>query len=479
MAKAIFVPYQEPGHLNATFKLAKALRARGHQIYYAGMADFEEEVRRQGFDFIAIFDDLFPKGTRDSHAAVSRMPMGMGILRETAKQFRKVEALAWRVGKGELDYLFERINPHLVIVDSMISFVALIAYKNRVPVALLSTTLPRRREANIPPLITTIIPLSDPFSKLRITLAWWKIYLENFLRRALLASLGMCQICLFRSLTKKLARAAGFPSKKIDNRVEFGLPFLRLPELIPCHEDFDFPRPHNPERFYIGDSVDFNRIEDAGSFTWAQVSRDKPLVYCSFGSQTHEYDLSDKFFRKVIEAFTLMPERQLIVSIGRQTDKSLFTSLPPNVLLLNWAPQLAILRRASLMIGNGSFNSVRECICLDVPMVLFPFTRNHPGCAARVAYHGLGLVGDIRKVTAVQIKRLVETVCGDASFKTQVGVMRAKFQAMEDGEAAVRVIESLMAPADRESPAKRLQQLHTEGQANDYQRRKSQNLSRI
>ncbi|MEZ4900626.1 MAG: glycosyltransferase [Spirosomataceae bacterium] len=55
-------------------------------------------------------------------------------------------------------------------------------------------------------------------------------------------------------------------------------------------------------------------------------------------------------------------------------------------------------RHADLMITHGGLNSVCECLQVGVPMLLCPLghTADH-GNAARVVYHGWGLLYDVQK----------------------------------------------------------------------------------
>src|SRR6185503_7454180 len=52
----------EQGHIFPTFRLAKKLLARGHQIYYIGLAEVEDAIRKQGFEFRRILEGVTPAG---------------------------------------------------------------------------------------------------------------------------------------------------------------------------------------------------------------------------------------------------------------------------------------------------------------------------------------------------------------------------------------------------------------------------------
>ncbi len=68
---------------------------------------------------------------------------------------------------------------------------------------------------------------------------------------------------------------------------------------------------------------------------------------------------------------------------------------------------MELLSRADLFITHSGLNSIKESIFYAVPMLVFPieFKTDHPGNAARIVYHVLGLRGDARKDSAPEIKK--------------------------------------------------------------------------
>src|SRR5262249_44158087 len=65
----LFAVLPETGHYTGTFRLARALRARGHRIVYLGFADFESLVREQGFEFVSFAEALLPHGYMNQFVA--------------------------------------------------------------------------------------------------------------------------------------------------------------------------------------------------------------------------------------------------------------------------------------------------------------------------------------------------------------------------------------------------------------------------
>ncbi|MEJ7607272.1 MAG: nucleotide disphospho-sugar-binding domain-containing protein [Bryobacteraceae bacterium] len=156
-----------------------------------------------------------------------------------------------------------------------------------------------------------------------------------------------------------------------------------------------------------------------------------------------------KFYQSVIDAASVDAEWQWIIAIGNGVKAEDLHSVPQNVLVVKWAPQLSILERAHIMITHGGANTVKECIWFGVPMILFPMGLDQPGTAARVAFHGFGLVGDIRRISAGKIRSLVQRIATGPRFRSRVELMRERFRSVDSGIAS-RIIGSLM---DQEIPA--------------------------
>ena len=60
MSTIVIAMFPELGHVNATLKLARSLRLRGHQVYYLVGSDYEAYMRAQGLNFINLGSTLAP-----------------------------------------------------------------------------------------------------------------------------------------------------------------------------------------------------------------------------------------------------------------------------------------------------------------------------------------------------------------------------------------------------------------------------------
>ncbi|HEY9402420.1 MAG TPA: glycosyltransferase [Pyrinomonadaceae bacterium] len=224
----------------------------------------------------------------------------------------------------------------------------------------------------------------------------------------------------------------------------------KVPQLITYPREFEFPQVLNEGRalYHVEASVDLQRSEPA--FPWEQIDSSKPLIYCTLGSQCHLFKESRQFFQTIIEAIGARPDWQMILSVGRHLSAE-FAALPPNVLVVNWAPQLEILKRASIMITHGGIGTLKDCIFFAVPMIVFPMMRDQPMSGARVVYHGLGVRGDMRHVTVESVQALVEKIERNPAYQQRVREMSEKFREVEESGRGVKIIEKILSVLERKS----------------------------
>jgi UDP:flavonoid glycosyltransferase YjiC (YdhE family) len=139
MANIVFCMLPEKGHVNASLKIAKSLKSRGHRVYYLQILEFEEYIRSQGLEFIPLFEKSIPKGCRFSH--------NMQTI-ENIRARLKAEADTHGVSitefvKGEyknIRDMLERIDAHLLVHDTF-SPVSHDKLESEIPYVLLNTII--------------------------------------------------------------------------------------------------------------------------------------------------------------------------------------------------------------------------------------------------------------------------------------------------------------------------------------------------
>ena len=382
MAKILFLMWPEKGHLNSSLKIAKTLKSRGHTVIYSQPFEFEEYVRTQGFEFTPFFPEVFPKGC-PIHQDYS-VPLHVELPVFLSQVAARQQRTALDLLKEEMNNILGTVQPELLVMDAWMT-------RSMIP------ALPPRR----PRCILLNPTLTDPYDETTFS------YVSD------------------------------------------------MTTLILCPEEFELPHtPKLPQYRYVEASCDVHRKEKPG-FPWDRIDESKKLVYCALGLQSHwsheGVDLESKqqnikkFLQAVISALSTRTECQLVMAMGNYLRAEDFHSVPTDAVLVNEAPQMAILNKAYLAITHGGLNSVKECIFFGVPMIVFPVVGDQLGNAARVAFHRIGVAGNIRNATAESIRSLLAKVESDPGFKTRAVTMMEAFHKAEREERAVTLIEQCLA----------------------------------
>jgi zeaxanthin glucosyltransferase len=434
MATIVFMPFHFASDLNPTFALASKLRNRGHQVHYLCIPDTEPRIRSQGFDFTPIFSRAFPESTlaKQSESEAQGKRYGLAEFRD------RFQATCELLREGELDRATRHLQPDLFLTSSGTPWIGIAACQTGIPVIAFSSTLISVEDSAVPPFKTDLIPEHTLLSRLRTWFEWRKMFLYRRLYS------GDWDIS---ADLKKLARHFSYPVSKIDFRVETW-PRLLLPELVFFPEQLDFPRPRKPEgAFFIEASVDIERRD--GDFPWDRVDEDKPLVYCTLGSLLpFKFPArASWFFQVFMDAMAQRPALQGVVTVGNYLKPEEF-NCPDNVFIASMAPQVEVLKRASLMISHAGVTGVKESAFMGVPMLLMPVYYDEFGNAARVVYHGLGARLRLKEVSALELGRLIDRVLGDSSYSARAKIMSEKLSNLEQRSPGVAIIEDMLRHKD-------------------------------
>jgi UDP:flavonoid glycosyltransferase YjiC (YdhE family) len=384
LATILIMTMPEKGHLNSTLKISRTLKARGHNVWHSNLVDFEEYILSHGLEFVPLFETLAPKGfTIGLAIGVSAVNALWEILISMDVQDGRT---AQDLIDDEINSIIRKVGPDLLVFDSYFA-----------------CHIPR-----------TIAQIAHP--------------------------------CLLLNPTVEFPIQAGAPQY---NDPMFAR-VLELPTLTLCPKEFDFLNSEKLDRhFYVEASVELQRKDI--NFAWHRISDEKPLVYCSLGTQSHwslkgedngfNQRVRRNFLRNVIEAMWSKQDWQLVIAVGGHLGPEDF-SATPNVIVVSHAPQLEILKRASVLITHGGLNTIKESILLGVPMVVFPMAIDQPGNAARVAYHRIGVRGSMASATAASIQAMVSRVYNDPTYKNNIDRMSRIFKRREEEGQAVKLIES-------------------------------------
>jgi MGT family glycosyltransferase len=168
-------------------------------------------------------------------------------------------------------------------------------------------------------------------------------------------------------------------------------------------EQFEFVGPYVPEDRDC--EIDF---------PWDRLTGE-PLIYISLGTTFHN---APEFYAACFQAFDNCPWQVVLSTGGQELDGA-----PRTFIMRRFVPQLALLRRADLLITHGGMNSVNEGLYFGCPMVVVPQRGDQHLVGARVAELGAGLAIAAPRMTPESLRSAARKILSNASFRDEAKLL--------------------------------------------------------
>ena len=349
MAHFAIVCPEDAGHLLSIGAMGTELIRRGHRVTIIGRAQAASVAEKLNLPLHQVdYDDVPWPSTWLVWMAFRLMGTGWKIgLRN---------AFAWR-SRGILEKLpaaLEELKPDLVIADQIVAATGTAAERVGIPFVTICSALLWNEETAVPPAHTgwSYSPGRMARWRNRFGYAGWHWYMRPILA----------------VINRYRARWKLPPFARISDTYS---PLAQISQL--CAE-FDFPRRELPPAFHYIGSLAANRQANLDDrFPWERLDG-RPLIFASLGTIPDPANVP--VFRKIAEA-CIGVQGQLVLALGSWSEehdslREKLGTLPGNHLVVDFAPQLALLDKAALLITHAGVNTVLEAITRGVPTVAMP-----------------------------------------------------------------------------------------------------------
>jgi len=415
MAKFGAFCFPGTGHLNPMTALAHSLQMRGHQVVIFGIADTEARVRAAGIDFHCIGREDFPPGSLDQLDERLAGLHGLAALRLTLERVRNSARMVLRDGPEAV----RSAKVDALLVDEA-EFAGNVADH---------LELPWISIALIPPLLP-----DDRFPP--FWFGWpggqgWLSRLRNWV--AIHALLRLASP-IFRDVNEQRIAWGLQPYARPEDGLSPLAQVTQLPEALEFKLRGDKP----PGLHYTGPFV-HARQRPAVDFPWDRLDG-RPLIYASLGTLQNG---QEGIFKTIAESCAGL-DAQLLISLGGGLNAQRLGPLPGNPLVVHFAPQLEILKRAVLVITHAGLNTVLESLSEGVPMVAIPLGNDQPGVAARLKARGAGVVVPRGRLSVARLRAAVRLVMQDRSYRDAARALQAVIRQVNGPELAADVIEEVL-----------------------------------
>jgi zeaxanthin glucosyltransferase len=142
-----------------------------------------------------------------------------------------------------------------------------------------------------------------------------------------------------------------------------------------------------------------------------------------------------------------------VLSIGDQIDPKRIGPVPNNAIVVKRAPQLELLKRATVCITHAGLNTVLESLAQGVPQLAIPITYDQPGVAARIAHKRTGVVTSLDKSTADHLASLLNEVLTDPTHRENARKLQKTITEANGLSVAADLIEESLGAQKKVSAA--------------------------
>lgn len=422
----LIMVWPEYGHVVTLLALAKQLRERHYRVVFAGVRSFEQPMSILGYEYANL-----------SAARPDAEPTLFDYLPHRT---------AFQSAVGHFITTFRAVlrsyQPALILFDSLYSAFGTLATDAGIPWALYETDLPREQDPAVPPPHLLLPPSAENLPHIREE---WAIKLRETAviregaRRAPDTGFAWAAWHFPALLTEELQSRLG--TRVVYDYDVLYAPVARVPRMVFCPAEFDFARANPAQISWVGPCIDYERLEP--DFPWQALPEGRPIAFCSLGTQSHRHSSALETLQQIIDVFSAREDYFLVVACTSHQKQALRCSAP-RVLVVERAPQLALLRRAKLALTHAGFNSIKECAALGVRMIALPLGLDQPRNAALVQQHGLGTALDVQTLTPALLDAAVTEVTSSAAIESACARMKGCFDEWQRQPIALRFLERLL-----------------------------------
>ena len=407
------------GHINPMTALARRLEQRGHKVILFGIADTETRVRAAGIEFHLIGQQDYPPGTLQALDQRLSQLKGLATFRFTVDRVKNTARMILRDGPAAV----RAANLDALLVDEA-DMGGNVAEHLGLPFISIAFFPPLLQDDRIPAFCFGWPAGQDILSRIRNRLG-------------------------FRFLSRVAAPVLAAVNRQ---RIAWGLKPLKrstdalspLAQIAQLPRALEFPVENlNPVLHYTGPFVDSSQRPPI-DFPWYRLDG-RPLIYASLGTLQNG---SETIFKTIAEACAGL-NAQLVLSLGGGLDPARLGQLPGDPIVVPYAPQLELIKRAAAVITHAGLNTVLESLAEGVPLIALPQGNDQPGVASRVAARGAGIVIPRRKLNSTRLRTAIEAVLEQDQYRAAARKIQTAMQQIDGLESAADIIENTLGIRER------------------------------
>jgi MGT family glycosyltransferase len=386
-----FISLSVPGHFNPMSAVARQLQSRGHDVVMLSLSWIEPLARAANLPFIPFGEKEWPaKQSQETIGTLSRLNGEEGLQFTVDAVARQVTKVKWR----ELPRLLPANGIDALVLDNYDFYSQVVPMSLGMPYAVLSNALHFDYSGYTPLCVYGWAHENTPEARQRNHQG-----ISKFTQM------------LIRSNAELIAEV-----EKVGIKPNWEDPsslFSDLPWITQCPREFDFANSHWPKKFHYAGPFHDGKGRLDFPFPWDQLTGE-PIVYASMGTVQNG---NAQIFRTIAEAVSKHKGLQLVLAIGNVLRREQTGPVPNNAIVVNNAPQLELLKKASVCITHAGFNTVLEALTQGVPQIAIPVTNDQPGVAARIADKKTGKATSLDGLDVSNLSSLLDEVLNNPIYR--------------------------------------------------------------
>lgn len=402
-----------PGHLNPITAIGYELLKRQHQVTLINVLDAHSKAITMGLNFCPLGEDEYPLGSISSIQHQLGRLNGWKALNYSLKLGIEATSLLLR----SLPQTIQSLGIDALIIDQHLPGAPTVADYLGIPFIGLWSAIPINQESEIPPALTAWHYNPNPWTRLRNRTTY-----------------GLLNICArpIRKVINEYRQVCRLPLYRHPHDA-----FSKLAQISQLPKAFDFPRKTLPPYFhFVGPLINFNR----DSVSLDNLLTDQPLIYATPGTVTNRIP---KIFHKIASA-CLGLDIQLVMDLGNGMSPNDLGTLPGNPIVLKAAPQLQILKQASLAFTHAGLNTTLEALYFGVPQIAIPLAFDQLGIAARITRTKTGKAIHPREISIKKIRQSIEDILTNDTYQKNVQKLQTVIYQSNGPVTAANIIEKTL-----------------------------------
>ncbi len=398
------------GHLNPLIALGQELLHRGHRVTFFERSKIQDRVHQAGLAFVALCGErsakpVKPHGRSGIGAEIAMLRFNLArVVRDVEQYLCETPAALANSGIDAL------------LVNEIACTGPTLAQLLCLPYVVISTSVPHN-------LGWDAFPRFTGYRNSRPILSG--------VERALLEISALRVRGPIQRVLDRYRKAAGLGPLRLMPRTHPPMAQItQMPRLL------DLPQARLPQNFYYTGPFVSRQSRPSIDFPWEQLDG-RPIIYASLGTTRN---VQAAILRMIAEAVQDLGV-QLVISLGDRFSPEQFADLPGHPLVTRFAPQLELLKLATLVITHSGPNTAFESLMEGKPMVAIPIAYDQPAIARRLAHAGVAQVLPVMRLSAKRIRSAVSTVLQEPSFRNAAIALQAKLRSIHGVDQAAQIIE--------------------------------------